>query len=140
MRVFGTGKPRELPLATYALFATRDAGTMIAAFTMPPLLAAAMSSSSSSSLTLSPAAATTTTQLVCPVAMQCVTSPLHIVGLDLYNHPGSAPLKARLAFVRALYARTTAARIGRIGPAFSIGGVSNNLVRSMVAGPAASAR
>lgn len=142
MRLFGTGKPRELPLATYALFATRDAGTMLAAFTLPPLLAAALSSSSSSSAsvfpaklwTLSPATATTAAQMVSPVAMQALSSPLHILALDLYNHPEPQRLETRLGFMRALYPRATLARVGRILPAFSLGGVSNSLVRGIVAG------
>ena len=145
MRLFGTGKPRELPLATYALFATRDAGTMLAAFTLPPLLAAALSSSSSSSSssasvfpaklwTLSPATATTAAQMVSPVAMQALSSPLHILALDLYNHPEPQRLETRLGFMRALYPRATLARVGRILPAFSLGGVSNSLVRGIVAG------
>mmetsp|Transcript_12031 Transcript_12031/g.16338 ORF Transcript_12031/g.16338 Transcript_12031/m.16338 type:complete len:264 (-) Transcript_12031:47-838(-) len=123
VRLFGRCTPRELPLATFGLFAARDAATMMASFSAPSLLANLLSTSPHTASQVEHAA-----QLVCPVGMQVASTPLHILGLDLYNNPAKA-VNVRLAFMQKMYWRTTLARMGRIGPAFGIGGVGNDLIR-----------
>jgi hypothetical protein len=67
-------------------------------------------------------------QLVCPVAMQLISTPLHVVGLHLYNVPG-ATVTERLAEISKSYCKTAFMRICRILPAFGIAGVLNNGLR-----------
>merc|ERR1711998_247991 len=70
-------------------------------------------------------------QLVCPCAMQFLSCPLHLYGLDLYNNPESSRTNAmRTSFITKEYLKTALARIGRILPAFGIGGVINKEVRA----------
>ena len=63
-----------------------------------------------------------------PTCAQTCSSPLHLVGLDFYNRP-EASAGERLKFIRENYLRTTAARIGRIGPTFGLGSNINNGLR-----------
>jgi hypothetical protein len=67
-------------------------------------------------------------QMVCPAAVQFLSTPLHLLGLDLYNNPHHT-VGEKLAFVSRQYWAAVGARIGRIGPAFGIGGVSNTAFR-----------
>ncbi|KUF96497.1 histone H3 [Phytophthora nicotianae] len=73
--------------------------------------------------------ASTFAQLVCPAAVQFVSTPLHLLGLDLYNNKGHA-MSQRVGFIRREYVKSVLARIGRIGPAFGIGGVGNAYFRN----------
>ena len=67
-------------------------------------------------------------QLIAPCAAQFVSSPLHLLGMDLYNTPKSN-VTNRLAFIRKEYLKTSLARVGRIFPAFGIGGVANKFLK-----------
>jgi len=62
------------------------------------------------------------------MAVQLVSTPLHLLGLDLYNRPKQSTM-SRLAFIGREYTKSTLARLCRIGPAFGIGGVSNKFLR-----------
>ena len=119
-RMFATGPPRPLPPATYALFALRDALTIFASFNLPPLLAP-----------LLPTASPTAAQFLAPAAIQLLSTPLHLLGLDLYNRPAPAvSLAARLRKVRVDWLPSSLARMCRIVPAFGLGGVVNARLRA----------
>jgi hypothetical protein len=60
-----------------------------------------------------------TSQLVTPSAIQLVSTPLHLVGLDLFNRP-DATAGMRLALVRRLYASSVALRFGRTAISFGM--------------------
>ena len=132
-RMFGTAKPKPLPTMTYLLFATRDAGTVAASFNLPEPVSQALQEKYG----LTKKRADFTAQMVCPAAVQFLSTPLHLWGLDLYNNPGNS-MSSRVAIVAKNYLPSAFARIGRIGPAFGIGGVSNTAfrkeLRSQVAG------
>jgi hypothetical protein len=68
-------------------------------------------------------------QFVTPAAVQIVSTPLHLLGLDLYNRPG---VKARVRAERVIrdWGMSALARMGRIVPAFGVGGVVNMKVRA----------
>ncbi|CAM9732604.1 unnamed protein product [Choristocarpus tenellus] len=66
--------------------------------------------------------------MVCPAAVQFLSTPLHLLGLDLYNNPKNLPAQ-RVSFITREYAASVTARIARIGPAFGIGGVGNTAFR-----------
>jgi len=115
-RMFGTGLARPVPLPTIAAFGVRDSLTVFASFNLAPLVGA---------LTGAPAAS----QLVCPVAMQFVSAPIHLWGLDTYNRPGQTSA-SRAAFINTEYVKTALARCGRILPAFGICPLVNARVRT----------
>ena len=123
-RMFGVGDPRPLPLRSYGLFAARDSMTILASFTLPPVLGKLMAKQ----LHMEAQTADNLAQLVTPCAMQLLSCPLHLHGLDLYNR-SEATGAARWSFIRQEYFKTAAARIARIFPAYGVGGVINKYVR-----------
>jgi hypothetical protein len=130
-QLFGsTGAKRPVPLPTFALFTIRDCLTIFASFNLPPLLAPRIEAHMSEQARKYVAAASVA-QFVTPAAIQLFSTPLHLLGLDLYNRPlarmGGAD--GRAAQVVRNWAKSAVARIGRIVPAFGVGGVVNAKVR-----------
>lgn len=118
-RMFGTVAPRGLPATSYLFFFSRDVVTMGASFNIPEPLAEEMAKHGVPKSTADVAA-----QLFCPVAMQFITTPMHLLGLDCYNRPAQT-FQERIDLVAANYRKTVAARIARILPAFGFGGIGN---------------
>ena len=85
-RKFGGVAPRAAPLGMFLCFLIRDGLSSAAFFTMPPRLSSELQTRVGWSRDASDVAA----QLVMPVAMQVPCSPLHLLGLDLYNAPGAS--------------------------------------------------
>lgn len=67
-------------------------------------------------------------QLVSPGLVQLFSTPVHILGLDLYNHPGSSAA-ARLRVVQSSFVPAIIMRVCRIGVAFGVGGLGNTAIR-----------
>ncbi|GMF21408.1 unnamed protein product [Phytophthora fragariaefolia] len=124
-RMFGVIAPAAFPLTSIGLFAVRDSMTCAASFNAPKVLAKKIEDNG----VMDKATAGTFAQLVCPAAVQFVSTPLHLLGLDLYNNKGHAVAK-RVSFVQREYVKSVFARVGRIGPAFGIGGVGNTYFRN----------
>ena len=127
-RMFGvatTAASQRIPPASYALFAMRDCLTIFASFNLPPLLAPSLPISEATERYISRASAA---QFMAPAAFQLVSTPLHLLGLDLYNR-GAMSLRDRLAKVRVDWLKSSLARMCRIVPAFGFGGVVNNGMR-----------
>ena len=130
-QLFGSpGSKRPVPLPTFALFTVRDCLTIFASFNLPPLFAPTMERYMGDELKRFVGAASVA-QFVTPAAIQLVSTPLHLLGLDLYNRPGAhmAGPDGRVAQVVKNWAKSALARIGRIVPAFGVGGVVNTKVR-----------
>ncbi|KAF2805641.1 uncharacterized protein BDZ99DRAFT_466596 [Mytilinidion resinicola] len=129
-QMFGAANaaPRPVPTATFALFALRDSLTIFASFNLPALVAPHLSQRMGESLQryISSASAA---QIMTPAALQVVSTPLHLLGLDLYNRE-RAEWRERAVKVTKDWAKSSLARMGRIVPAFGIGGVVNTRVRS----------
>ncbi|KAI9817941.1 MAG: hypothetical protein M1832_004561 [Thelocarpon impressellum] len=129
-RLFGplNSLPRPLAPATYAAFALRDCLTVFASFNVPPLLAARLPLSDAfDAAVLSRASAA---QLLAPAAMQVLSTPLHLLGLDLYNRPArDVAWSDRARRIGRDWAKSCVARVCRIVPAFGVGGVVNLKVR-----------
>ena len=62
---------------------------------------------------LAPAPALNLAQLACPIAVQAVTGPLHLLGLDLYNRAGAVSVASRLRASVKNYGPVVAARMMR---------------------------
>ena len=126
-RMFGVIAPAAFPLASIGLFAVRDSMTCAASFNAPKVLAKHMEDKQ----LLDTAQAGTFAQLICPAAVQLVSTPLHLLGLDLYNNK-SHTMRQHARLVRREYVKSVLARVGRIGPAFGVGGVGNAYFRNLL--------
>jgi hypothetical protein len=124
-----------VPLPTFALFTVRDCLTIFASFNLPPLFAPRIEKYMGDEVKRYVGAASVA-QFVTPAAIQFVSTPLHLLGLDLYNRPGarmSGP-DGRVGQVVKNWAKSAFARIGRIIPAFGVGGVVNTKTRQTLMG------
>ncbi|QIX01046.1 hypothetical protein AMS68_006563 [Peltaster fructicola] len=126
-KLFGTVSPRPVPPVTYGLFAVRDCLTIFASFNLPPVLAPALPLSEAAESYVSRASAA---QFIAPAAIQLISTPFHLMGLDLYNRNGGTKLSDRLQKVRIDWLKSSIARMCRIVPAFGVGGVVNTSMRS----------
>lgn len=139
-RMFGvaTAHPRPVPSATYALFALRDCLTVFASFNVPPLLAPALAArieragGEVGDALRRHVDAASAAQFAAPAAVQLFSTPLHLLGLDLYNRPRGTVgvgFAERAAKVGSEWGMSCLARMARIIPAFGCGGVVNMKVR-----------
>jgi len=127
--------PRPVPLPTFALFTVRDCLTIFASFNLPPLLAPKVDERMGTEVKKY-VGALSVAQFVTPAAVQLVSTPLHLLGLDLYNRPDArvGGVDGRAGRVLRDWAKSAAARICRIVPAFGVGGVVNTKVRKNMMG------
>jgi hypothetical protein len=73
-------------------------------------------------------------QFLAPAAVQVFSTPMHLLGLDFYNRNGGTTMRERWVVVRRAWAISCVARLGRIVPAFGVGGVVNAGVRRNLMG------
>jgi len=99
--------------------------TVFAAFNLPPLIAPLLPLSQSVETQISRASAA---QFLAPAAIQLLSTPLHLWGLDLYNRPG-VNWRERVGRVSRDWLGSSFARMARVVPAFGVGGVVNGGVR-----------
>lgn len=125
-RMFGVATSRSFPKLSYLLFTIRDSLTIAASFTAPAYIASMLQNNS---LVTTEKTANATAQLLCPAAIQFVSTPIHLLALDLYNRP-NATIGLRSQLLGKEYLKSTVARIGRIGPAFGFGGIGNAYIRN----------
>jgi hypothetical protein len=130
-KIFGAGSPRPIPPVTYALFAARDCLTIFASFNLPPMIAPSLPVSEEMERYMSRAS---TAQFLAPAAIQLISTPFHLLGLDLYNRNGNTTLKERFAKVKVDWLTSSFARMCRIVPAFGVGGVVNKNCREKMMG------
>lgn len=124
---------RRVPAASYALFTARDCVTIFASFNVPVLLGPAAHAVLGDELRRR-VSGQTVLQFAAPAAAQVVTTPMHLLGLDLYNRPrcaatGLPGLGERWAQVYKNWGISVVARLCRIIPAYGVGGVVNVKVR-----------
>jgi hypothetical protein len=124
-RMFGLVAPKGLPLGSYGMFAARDSLTISASFNMPKALAQEFQDRR---IILDRGVAMNVSQMILPAIVQLVSTPMHLIGLDLYNRPGVTPFN-RLRWLAGEFTKTTITRIVRIAPAFGVGGVGNRMVK-----------
>ncbi|XPS77193.1 hypothetical protein M3J09_009225 [Ascochyta lentis] len=136
-QLFGstTGPKRPVPFPTFALFTVRDCLTIFASFNLPPILAPRLNQHMSDELRKYVGAASVA-QFVTPAAIQLVSTPLHLLGLDLYNRPHAnlGGAEGRVGQVVKNWGKSAVARVGRIVPAFGVGGVVNMKTRQALLG------
>ncbi|CAG8962071.1 hypothetical protein HYFRA_00005114 [Hymenoscyphus fraxineus] len=125
-KLYGAQGPiRPVPLPSYVLFTLRDCLTIFASFNIPPLLGPVVSRNMSIELEKR-VSGQTIAQFVAPAAVQIFSTPMHLLGLDLYNRGAKTiTWDDRWTIVKKNWAVSAAARICRIVPAFGVGGVVN---------------
>ena len=136
-RMFGASSSpaASIPRLSYALFAARDSMTIFASFNLPPLLGPRLADLPApvkqrfSRILSTESGRLYTAQFIAPAAMQIFSTPIHLLGLDLYNRQGRIGVNERVGRVMRDWAVAAGARMGRIVPAFGIGGVVNTRVR-----------
>ena len=130
--------PRALPAACYGFWLSRDALAMGFIFTMPPTVTSTLRAAFASGPPPSDPDERadddekwrTRAMLACPIVSQFATTPLHLLGLDVYNRPRGVTPAERGAFLAREMPVTLSARVARIFPAFSVGGVLNAKLRA----------
>lgn len=71
----------------------------------------------------------TMAQFIAPASVQLISTPFHLLGLDLYNRGINFSWGSRWEAVKKNWGISAVARICRIVPAFGVGGVVNAKVR-----------
>lgn len=124
---------KKIPMASYMLFMLRDSMTIFASFNLPPIIAPLLPISKEVEKQMSRASVA---QFLAPAAIQLLSTPLHLWGLDLYNRPmgNGVGWKARVGRVGRDWLGSSFARMARIVPAFGVGGVVNAGVRGRMMG------
>ncbi|PYH98956.1 hypothetical protein BO71DRAFT_2407 [Aspergillus ellipticus CBS 707.79] len=118
----------KVPRLSYSLFCLRDSITIFASFNIPSLVAPAIPDS----IAATPGMKAALAQFSCPALMQFVSTPMHLLGLDLYNRqpPGGLGWRERVSRIRRDYVPSCFARMGKIVPAYGVGGVVNVRMRA----------
>jgi len=111
---------RSVPPATYGIFLMRDTLTIGAGFTLPPLVASGLKSTAG----MESKAADKTAQIITPMGMQLVCTPMHLLALNMYNTP-NAPWAQRAQEVWATCPQSTVVRMLRFCCAYGFGGLLN---------------
>lgn len=128
-RLFGpSGPPRPVPFPSYILFTARDCLTIFASFNIPPMLGPVITKNLSEELQKS-ISGQTISQFLAPASVQLISTPMHLLGLDLYNRGKGVTWADRWSIVKKNWGISAVARICRIVPAFGVGGVVNMKVR-----------
>ena len=71
-------------------------------------------------------------QLGIPAMIQLISTPIHLLGLDLYNRPSPLHAKDRLDRISRDWIGASLIRMCRIIPAFGIGGFVNTEGRAFL--------
>ncbi|PPJ49682.1 hypothetical protein CBER1_02164 [Cercospora berteroae] len=125
-KMYGTVSARPVPPVTFALYALRDSMTIFASFNLPPMIAPNLPLSETAEKYIS---RTSAAQFLAPAGIQLLSTPLHLLGLDMYNRNGDTTMADRMRKVRTDWLKSSFARMCRIVPAFGFGGVVNNTLR-----------
>jgi len=112
--------PKRVPATTYGLFMMRDTLTIAGGFTVPPLVSGVLQSSAS----IEPSAADKIAQLISPMGMQLICTPVHLLALDMYNVK-HASVSQRLVNVWETAPQATLIRMFRFLGAYGLGGLTN---------------
>lgn len=124
-----------VPKASYALFTLRDIATVYGCFILPPVVSKKLANLPDgvkerfSYFVHTEAARDKTAQMMLPAAIQLVSTPIHLLALDLNNHQWRLGGMERLRNIQANLSMAIGARVVRIVPAFGIGGVVNTGTR-----------
>merc|ERR1711953_1161240 len=109
-----------VPATVYGTFLFRDAMIIGAGFILPAMVAGGIQSSTQ----MDRPKAEKIAQLATPCGMQIIITPIHLLGLNMYNVP-TASLGERMRSVAKSYPETTGVRMARFFWAYGVGGLVN---------------
>jgi len=110
---------RAVPMTTYGTFLFRDALIIGAGFILPAMVAGGLSANGMEKPTAEKVA-----QLATPCGMQLAITPIHLLGLNLYNTP-VATASDRIKAVAKNCPEATGVRMLRFFWAYGVGGLVN---------------
>lgn len=122
-KMFGTSTPKVTPLGSYGAWLTRDLVSMAVFFTLPPIVGKQISQYTGSEESGYYAA-----QIGLPLALQTITTPIHLLGYDIYNNPNNT-VSQRVAFMKKDYFKNVSIRMLRMAPPWSFGTIGNREIR-----------
>ena len=123
---------KVFPKISYGLWMTRDFLVIGSGFVLPDIVSKKLHERNQGSMDL--ATCKKLSQVTLPIVTQFIAGPLQLLGLDFYNRPLTG-LSTRAAFMERSqfllqgYSSVVTARIARIIPGYSIGGVLNTHLR-----------
>ena len=116
----------RVPFITYGLWGLRDCVNISSSFILPKHVSKALQNHTTLDNTLSLQLA----QLACPILAQFIATPLQLLGLDFCNRPlPNHSLMGRIRFQQQNLTAAFVIRLGKIAPAFCIGGIGNTYLR-----------
>ena len=104
-KLFGTTTSSSVPMGSYAAWLTRDLVSMGVFFTLPPILAREVAKSTGDEKT-----AYYVSQFCLPLVLQFVTTPIHLLGYDIFNNPNNTNAQ-RVAFMKKDYFKNVSIRM-----------------------------
>jgi hypothetical protein len=127
----GSSSTASFPRSTYALWMMRDLSVIGSSFLLPDIVSPMLVEHQG----MEKDRAHNICQIGLPVLAQFIAGPFQYLGLDMYNRnlKGMTTSQATFDRTRQLYqgvAPVIAARIARIIPGYSIGGVANTKLRT----------
>lgn len=124
--IFGSPGSRSVfPRFSIALFAMRDSLTIAASFAFKHDFVQYLHSQYAVGLNQADLIAS----FAMPMSAQLLSTPLHILALDLYHRP-TASFSSRISAILAKYPSVCAGRMFRVIPAFGVGGYLNDVLRT----------
>eukprot|EP00919_Chromeraceae_sp_WS-2016_P016821 GHVR01040167.1.p1 GENE.GHVR01040167.1~~GHVR01040167.1.p1 ORF type:complete len:104 (-),score=2.32 GHVR01040167.1:1174-1485(-) len=98
---------------------------MASAFTIPPIIGSYIAKkydmNKNTSFKMS--------QIMVPLMVQIVATPIHLLGLDIYNREGRN-VRDRFTYIKSIYVNSLLLRMMRFLPAYGLGGIVNIEIRN----------
>jgi len=123
-KMYGTSAPAAVPTGSYLSWLARDVISMGVVFTLPPIVGKQVGSAFGSEK-----AGTIAAQFGLPLVMQFGTTPIHLLGYEIYNNP-SGTTADRIAFLKKDYLKNVGLRCVRMIPPWSVGTTGNRELRA----------
>jgi len=124
-QLFGTAAPTNVPMGSYAAWLTRDLVSMGVFFTLPPIVGKQITKS----FDVDEKQGYYIAQIGLPLVLQTVTTPIHLLGYDIYNNPNNTTAQ-RVQFLQKDYFKNVGIRVIRMAPPWSFGTIGNREFRS----------
>lgn len=116
-------KHNVFPRASFGLFAIRDMLTVSSSFVYKKDLIDILNEYLPHNM------ADFFASLTLPIVAQTISTPIHILAIDLYQRP-TANFKNRIKNIKKMYGTVCTGRIIRVIPAFCLGGFINDMLRN----------
>ena len=124
-RYFGTKAPGKVPTSSLFIWFIRDVLSIAAAFIIPERLSKYMQNYKNYEKN----SADRIAQFASPVGLQVIFTPIHLLGLDLYNYNESNK-SDRAKRIAKNYPKALPLRFVRMAGAYGIGGLNNKSFRN----------